>query len=139
MSGWIRQCPAGRVYPSLSLVQFFLFLAHHRFSKLSYAILCICLPSDWPAGGTLAMTPPPMTVQAEEMISLSLRLIQEGKQENKLVVVKQVPLKPMRKLPTGLKVMPSMKQGRQGKELKFKRFECPLRPGYEYTLRRVDR
>jgi hypothetical protein len=62
-----------------------------------------------------------MTVQAEEMISLSLRLIQEGKQENQLIEVKQVPLKPMRKLPTGLKVMLSVKQGRQGKEFKFKR------------------
>jgi hypothetical protein len=67
------------------------------------------------------MNPPMTTVQAEEMISLSLRLVQEGKQENQLVEVKQVPLKPMRKLPIGLKAMPSVKQGRQGKELKFKR------------------
>jgi hypothetical protein len=67
------------------------------------------------------MTPPPTTVQVEEMISLSLRLVQEGKQENQLIEVKQIPLKPMRKLPTRLKVMLSMKQGRQGKELKFKR------------------
>jgi hypothetical protein len=67
------------------------------------------------------MTPPPTTVQAEEMISLYLCLIQEGKQENQLIEVKQVPLKPMRKLPTGLKAMSFVKQGRQGKELKFKR------------------
>jgi hypothetical protein len=65
-------------------------------------------------------TPPPMTVQAKEMISLSLRLVQEWKQENQLIKVKQVPLKPMRKLPIGLKAMSSVKQGRQGKELKFK-------------------
>jgi hypothetical protein len=70
MSGRPGQCLAGRVYPSLSLVQFFLLLALHRFSKLSYAILCRCLPSDWVAGGTLAMTPPPTIVQAEEMIGL---------------------------------------------------------------------
>jgi hypothetical protein len=79
------------------------------------------LSSNWLAVGTLVMTPPPMTVQAEEMISLSLRLIQEGKQENQLIEVKQVPLKPMRKLPTGLKVVLSVKQARQGKEFKFKR------------------
>jgi hypothetical protein len=123
-SGLTGQCPAGHVCPSLSLVQFFLFLALHRFSKPSYAILCRCLPSDWLAGGTLTMTPPPMIVQAGEMISLSLHLIQEGKQENQLIEVKQVPLKPMRKLPTRLKVVPSMKQGRQGKELKFKRLNA---------------
>jgi hypothetical protein len=70
---------------------------------------------------TLVMTPPPTTVKAKEMISLSLRLIQEGKQENQLVKVKQVPLKPMRKLPTGLTVMPCVKGGGEGKELKFKR------------------
>jgi hypothetical protein len=67
------------------------------------------------------MTPPPMTVQVEEMISLSLCLVQEGKQENQLVEMKQVPLKLMRKLPTWLKVVSSIKQGRQGKDLKFKR------------------
>jgi hypothetical protein len=67
------------------------------------------------------MTPPPMTVQAKEMISLPLHPVQEGKQENQLIEVKHVPLKPMRKLPIGLKAMPSMKQGRQRKELKFKR------------------
>jgi hypothetical protein len=55
------------------------------------------------------------------MISLSLRLVQEGKQENQLIEVKQVPREMMRKLPTGLKAVPSVKQGRQGKELKFKR------------------
>jgi hypothetical protein len=62
-----------------------------------------------------------MIVQAEEMISLSLRLVQEGKKENPLIEVKQVPLKLMRKVPIGLKAMSSVKQGRQGKELKFKR------------------
>jgi hypothetical protein len=67
------------------------------------------------------MTPPPMIVHAEEMISLSVHLIQEGKQENQLIEVKHVPLKPMRKLPTGLKAVLSVKQERQGKELKFKR------------------
>jgi hypothetical protein len=67
------------------------------------------------------MTPPPTAVQAEEMTSLSFHLVQEGKQENQLVEMKQVPLKLMRKLPTGLKAMPSVKQWRQGKELKFKR------------------
>jgi hypothetical protein len=109
------------VCPGLSLVQFFSLLALHHFSKLSHAILCRCLPSDWLAGDTLMMAPPPTTVQVEEMISLSLRLVQEGKQENQLVEMKQVPLKLMRKLPTGLKVVSSIKQGRQGKELKFKR------------------
>jgi hypothetical protein len=62
-----------------------------------------------------------MTVQAEDMISLLLCLVQEGKQENQLIEVKQVPLKPMRKLPIESKAMLSVKQGRQGKELKFKR------------------
>jgi hypothetical protein len=67
------------------------------------------------------MTPPLMIVQAKEMISLSLCLIQEAKQENQLIEVKQVPLKLMRKLSIGLKAVSSVKQGRQGKELKFKR------------------
>jgi hypothetical protein len=79
MSDWIGQCPAGHVCPSLSLVQFFSLLALYRFTKLSYTIMCRCLPNDWLAGGTLVMTPPSTTVQAEEMISLSLRLVQEGK------------------------------------------------------------
>jgi hypothetical protein len=87
---------------------------------------------------TLVMTPPPTTVKAKEMISLSLRLIQEGKQENQLVKVKQVPLKPMRKLPTELTVMPCVKGG--GRErVEIQKVEYPLRPDYEYNLRRVDR
>jgi hypothetical protein len=77
MSGWIEQCLVGldNVWLGMSIpvypwFNFFLLLALHRFSKLSYAILCRCLPSDWLAGGTLAMTPPPTIVQAEEMIGL---------------------------------------------------------------------
>jgi hypothetical protein len=77
------------------------------------------------------MTPPPMTVQAEEIIILSLCLVQEGKQESQLIEVKQVPLKPMRKLPIGLKVVPSVKARER---VEIQKVERPLRPGYEYTL-----
>jgi hypothetical protein len=113
-----RQCPARHVCLSL----FFNSNSFHFISSLSFHMQSCAdayqaIASRWHSHDN----PPPMTVQAEEMISLSLRLIQEGKKENPLIEVKQVPLKPMRKVPIGLKAMSSVKQGRQGKELKFKR------------------
>jgi hypothetical protein len=78
------------------------------------------------------MTPPPTIVQDEEMISLSLRLIQEGKQENQLIKVKQVPANRAEGR--------AIHEAREARErVEIQKVECPLRPSYEYTLRRVDR
>jgi hypothetical protein len=60
------------------------------------------------------MIPPPTIAQAE-MITLLLPLVQERKRENQLNEVKHVPPKLMKKLQTGLKVMLSAKQEKQGK------------------------
>jgi hypothetical protein len=51
------------------------------------------------------MTPPPMTVRAEEMISLLYLLDQGGKQGNQPVEVKQAPPKLMRKPHESLRVL----------------------------------
>jgi hypothetical protein len=70
------------------------------------------------------MTPPPMTVRAEEMLSLLYLLVQGGKQGNQPIKVKQAPPKPMRKPHESLRVVLRQLHKMQGLEMKFRKLSA---------------